>query len=90
MKYSPLVLCGIFCSFFALLLSVIPKECFQISEGAKMKQALGLINKDSHLHPSTTGGTGTTTAATGRSSALDQIRAERRIRNALLVNQNTT
>jgi hypothetical protein len=85
--YSPLVISAIICSFAGVLLSMIPKEWFQASETAKMKQAFGLLNKDSNTNA---GATGTGGTATGTSSAFEEIRAQRRIRNALLYNEVKT
>lgn len=88
-RHSSLVIAAIICSFAGVFLSMIPKEWFQGNETSKMKHAFGLIHKDSHhttTGPSTgSGGAGTTT--TGTSSAFDEIRAQRRIRNALLYNE---
>ncbi len=90
-KYSPLVISAIICSFAGVLLSMIPKEWYQASEKNKMKQAFGLLNKDSNANTSTTGvGGTTTTTTTGTSSAFEEIRAQRRIRNALLYNEVKT
>ncbi|CAF1480666.1 unnamed protein product [Rotaria sordida] len=86
-NYSPLVISAIICSFAGVLLSMIPGEWFQVSETAKMKQALGLLNKDSNTNTTTIGTSGTTT---GTSSAFEEIRAQRRIRNALLYNEVKT
>ncbi|CAF2094692.1 unnamed protein product [Rotaria magnacalcarata] len=86
-NYSSLVISAILCSSTAVLLSMIPKEWFQVSETTKMKQALGLLNKDSNANAGTT----TTGGATsGTSSAFEEIRAQRRIRNALLYNELKT
>jgi hypothetical protein len=82
-KYSPLVISAIICSFSGVLLSMIPKKWFQASETAKMKQALGLLN--TNHGPMNAGGT-----TTGTSSAFEEIRAQRRIRNALLYNEVKT
>ncbi|CAF5120843.1 unnamed protein product, partial [Rotaria sp. Silwood1] len=88
-KYSPLFILAILCSLSSVLLSMIPKEWFQPGEALKMKQALGLINKESNtnvaagLLPSS----GTTT---GTSSAFQEIKAQRRKQNALLFNENKT
>lgn len=80
---------AILCSFVGILLSIIPKEWFQLGETSKMKQALGLINKDSNVNtPFGSVGTGGTT--TGTSSAFEEIRAQRRIRNAFLYNEIKT
>lgn len=89
MKYSPLVISAILCSFAGVLLSMIPKHWFQASENGKMKQALGLLNKDAagNLHP---GAANLHSTATGTSSAFEEIRAQRRIRNALLYNDVKT
>jgi hypothetical protein len=88
-KHSPLVISAIICSFAGVLLSIIPKQWFQPGEAAKMKQALGLGNKDSNLGAGAallnSGGT-----TTGTSSAFEEIRAQRRIRNALLYNEIKT
>ncbi len=83
-NYSPLVISAIICSFAGVLLSMIPKEWFQASETTKMKHALGLLNKDSALNIDgiRTGG--------ATSSAFEEIRAQRRIRNALLYNEGKT
>ncbi len=78
-----MVISAILCSFAGVLLSMIPKEWFQASETNKMKQAFGLLNKDSSAN---TGGTGTG----GTTSAFEEIRAQRRIRNALLYNEMKT
>ncbi|CAM4911195.1 unnamed protein product [Rotaria socialis] len=86
-NYSPLVISAILCSSTAVLLSMIPKEWFQVSETTKMKQALGLLNKDSNAN---TGTTSTGGATSGTSSAFEEIRAQRRIRNALLYNEVKT
>ncbi|CAF3712421.1 unnamed protein product [Rotaria sp. Silwood1] len=86
-NYSPLVISAILCSSIGVLLSMIPKEWFQVSETAKMKQALGLLNKDSNTNTATIGTGGTTS---GTSSAFEEIRAQRRIRNALLYNEVKT
>jgi len=82
-----LVVSAVICSFAGILLSMIPKKWFLPSETNKMKQALGLLNKDANP---TSGpiGTGGTTA--GKSSAFDEIRAQRRIRSALLYNEVKT
>ena len=67
---------------------MIPKKWFRGNETSKMKHAFGLLNKDSHQH--TTGvntATGGSTTTTGTSSTFDEIRAQRRIRNALLYNE---
>jgi hypothetical protein len=85
--YSPLVVSAILCSFAGVLLSMIPKEWFQASDTGKMKHALGLLNKDSSANTGTTGASGTNT---GTSSAFEEIRAQRRIRNALLYNEVKT
>jgi hypothetical protein len=54
-----------------------------------MKQALGLINKDANTNAASSllnpGGT-----TTGTSTAFEEIRAQRRIRNALLFNEHKT
>lgn len=84
-NYSPLVISAMLCSFAGILLSIIPKQWFHTSETAKMKQALGLLNKDSNTNTSATGPT-----INGTSSALDEIRAQRRLRNALLYNEVKT
>ncbi|CAF2756249.1 unnamed protein product [Rotaria sp. Silwood2] len=86
-NYSPLVISAILCSSAGVLLSMIPKEWFQVSETTKMKQAFGLLNKDSNTNTATMGTGGT---ATGTSSAFEEIRAQRRIRNALLYNEVKT
>jgi len=87
-NYSPLVISAILCSFLSILLSMIPEQWFQAGEAAKMKQALGLTNKDSNANNALgligMGGT------TGTSSAFQEIRAQRRIRNALLYNEIKT
>ncbi|CAF0964198.1 unnamed protein product [Adineta ricciae] len=87
--YSALVITAILCACAGILLSMIPKQWFQPSETTKMKQALGLLNKDTN--PSASAGLlnpmGTTT---GTSSAFEEIRAQRRIRNALLYNDGKT
>jgi len=64
---------------------MIPKQWFQASETTKMKQAFGLLNKDSSANTGTMNASGSTT--TGTSSAFEEIRAQRRIRNALLYNE---
>jgi len=64
---------------------MIPKQWFQASETTKMKQALGLLNKDSSANSGAMNTGGSTT--TGTSSAFEEIRAQRRIRNALLYNE---
>ena len=87
--YSSLVISAILCSFAGVLLSMIPKQWFQAGETGKMKQALGLLNKDSAGNPSATAAN-TTTMTTGTSSAFEEIRAQRRIRNALLYNDVKT
>ncbi len=51
-----------------------------------MKQALGLINKDSNANIGT-GLLSMTGTTTGTSSAFEEIRAQQRIRNALLYNE---
>ncbi|CAF3265672.1 unnamed protein product [Rotaria sp. Silwood2] len=88
-KYSPLFILAILCSLLSVLLSMIPKEWFQPGETIKMKQALGLINKESNTNVATgflpSGGT-----TIGTSSAFQEIKAQRRIRNALLFNENKT
>ncbi len=72
-----------------VLLSMIPKQWFQPGEALKMKQALGLSNKDSNANTNVAAaGTGNTT--TGTSSAFEEIRAQRRIRHALLYNEIKT
>ena len=88
-KHSPLVISAILCSFAGVFLSIIPKQWFQAGEAAKMKQALGLINKDSNTNTASSllNPSGTTT---GTSSAFEEIRAQRRIRNALLYNEIKT
>ncbi len=53
-----------------------------------MKQAFGLLNKDVNTNPGVTSASGTTN--TGTSSAFEEIRAQRRIRNALLYNEVKT
>ncbi len=87
-NYSSLVISAIICSFSGILLSIIPKQWFQASETTKMKQAFGLLNKDSNTNPGGTNASGTTN--TGTSSAFEEIRAQRRIRNALLYNEVKT
>jgi hypothetical protein len=68
---------------------MIPKQWFKAGETSKMKQALGLINKDPNgSNTLGTMGSGGTTSTT--SSAFEQIRAQRRIRNALLYNEIKT
>lgn len=87
-KHSSLVISAIVCSFAGVFLSIIPKGCFQASETSKMKQAFALLNKDSHANPAGINPGGTTaTTNTGASSAFEEIRAQRRIRNALLYNE---
>ncbi len=88
-KYSPLVISAILCSFMGVLLSMIPKQWFQPGEGFKMKQALGLLNKDSNMNTNV-GTTGTGNTTTGTSSAFEEIRAQRRMRHALLYNEIKT
>ncbi|UJR38551.1 hypothetical protein I4U23_031217 [Adineta vaga] len=87
--YPALVITAILCSCAGILLSMIPKQWFQAGEAAKMKQAFGLLNKDQNaaaaaglLSPN-----GTTT---GTSTAFQEIRAQRRMRNALLYNDVKT
>ncbi len=88
-KYSSLVISAVVCSFAGVLLSIMPKQWFQPGEAAKMKQALGLLNKDAN--PNAPGGLfGAGGTATGTSSAFEEIRAQRRIRNALLYNEVKT
>ena len=85
-RYSSLVLCAICCSYLGVILSMIPKEWFEARERSKMKQAFtGLLNKDSSQQTNL-GGTG----STGTSSTFDQIRAQRRLRNALFYNEIKT
>ncbi|CAF0810909.1 unnamed protein product [Rotaria sordida] len=88
-KYSPLFILSIVCSLSSVLLSMIPKEGFQSSERIKMKQALGLINKESNTNVAAgllpSGGTTTRT-----SSAFQEIKAQRLIRNAFLFNESKT
>ena len=68
---------------------MIPKQWFEARERTKMKQALtGLLNKDSSQQ-SNIGGT-TTTISNATSSTFDQIRAQRRLRNALFYNEIKT
>jgi len=88
-KYSPLVISAIICSFMGVLLSMIPKKWFQPGEGVKMKQALGLLNKDSNAN-TTAGTTGSGGTTTGTSTAFEEIRAQRRIRNAFVYNDIKT
>lgn len=80
-----MVVSAIVCAFAGVLLSMIPKEWFQAGETGKMKQAFGLLNKDSSGN--TVGMTSGSTATTGTSSAFEEIRAQRRIRNAQLYNE---
>jgi hypothetical protein len=87
-NYSPLSVSAIICSFSGILLSLIPKQWFQASETNKMKQAFGLLNKDANTNSTAIHAGGTTT--TGTSSAFEEIRAQRRIRNALLYNEVKT
>ncbi|CAF1038713.1 unnamed protein product [Adineta steineri] len=87
-NYSPLVISAILCSFGGTLLSIVPKQWFHTNEKTKMKQTLGLLHKDSNVNTSTIAASGTTLG--GTSSALDEIRAQRRIRNALLYNEVKT
>ena len=69
---------------------MIPKQWFEARERTKMKQALtGLLNKDSSQQ-SNIGGTTTTTISNATSSTFDQIRAQRRLRNALFYNEIKT
>lgn len=75
-KYSPLVLCAICCSYISVILSMIPKQCFQTNQNSRMKQAFALLNKDSNLGQITT--------------TFEEIRAQRRLRNALLYNEIKT
>ncbi|CAF1113512.1 unnamed protein product [Adineta ricciae] len=82
--YPPLVLSAIVCSFIGTLLSMVPKQWFQTNDRTKGKQTFGLLHKDS------TGNANMMTALTGGASALDEIRAQRRIRNALLYNELKT
>ena len=70
-------------AFAAILLSIIPKRWFDPSEAMRMKQALGRRNKDSTVLDIN----GNLSALPGTSSAFEEIRAQRRIRNALLYNQ---
>ncbi|UJR07623.1 hypothetical protein I4U23_011912 [Adineta vaga] len=86
-KYPPLVISAVVCSFVGILLSMIPKQWFQTKDKTKMKQAFGLLHKDSTATANTIVGVGT---FGGGSSALDEIRAQRRIRNALLYNEMKT
>ena len=86
MTYSPLVLSGMISALAAILLSIIPKRWFDPGEAMRMKQALGLGNKD----PTVAGVNGNLSALGGTSSAFEEIRAQRRIRNALLYNQMKT
>jgi hypothetical protein len=83
------VISGIVCSFAGVLLSMIPKQWFQPGEAAKMKQALGLHNKDSNTNANAAF-PGTGGSSTGTLSAFEEIRAQRRIRNALLYNEVKT
>lgn len=80
---------AILCSFIGILLSLIPKQWFQPGEAGKMKQALSLWNKDSNGNANV-GTTGTGNTTTGTSSAFEEIRAQRRIRNAFLYNEIKT
>jgi hypothetical protein len=82
-NYSPLVISAILCSIAGVLLSMIPKQWFQANEKTKMKHTLGLNIKDPGLN---TGGV----RAGGTSSAFEEIRAQRRIRNAMLYNEMKT
>jgi hypothetical protein len=72
-----------------VLLSMIPQQWFQPGEAVKMKQALGLWNKDSNASTNV-GTTGTGNTTTGTSTAFEEIRAQRRIRNAFLYNEIKT
>ena len=54
-----------------------------------MKQALGLMNKDTNSS-ATAGLLNNTGTTTGTSSAFEEIRAQRRLRNALLYNEIKT
>lgn len=67
------------CSFSSVCLSLIPKQWFQTNEHSRMKQAFALLSKDSTIGTMNNGGTTSTT--------FDQIRAQRRLRNALLYNE---
>ena len=68
---------------------MVPKNWFQTSETGKMKQALALLNKDGSTNPN--GPTANSTnLPTGTSSAFEEIRAQRRMRNALLYNDGKT
>ena len=82
MNFSPLVIAAIICSFAGVLLALIPKQCFQASETGKMKQALALLNREPTSNVAA--------LPTGTSSAFEEIRAQRRIRNALLYNDGKT
>ncbi|CAF4250036.1 unnamed protein product [Rotaria magnacalcarata] len=90
-KYSALFILAILCSLSSILLSMIPKTCFQAGEARKMKQALGLINKDLNISAAAVGGLLSTGGTTdGTSSTFEEIKTQRRIRNALLYNELKT
>ena len=85
LNYSPLVISAIVCSFVGVLLSMVPKGWFQTGDKGKMKHAWGLLNKDASTH------TGSNTMnnpgpVTGKTSAFEEIRAQRRLRDALANN----
>ncbi|CAF4961879.1 unnamed protein product, partial [Rotaria socialis] len=65
---------------------MIPKTCFQAGEARKMKQALGLINKDLNISGTAAAGSLLSTGGTtnGTFSTFEEIKTQRRIRNALL------
>ncbi|CAM4888331.1 unnamed protein product [Rotaria socialis] len=93
-KYSALFILAILCSLSSILLSMIPKTCFQAGEARKMKQALGLINKDLNISaaaaPAAGGLLSTGGTTNGTSSTFEEIKTQRRIRNALLYNELKT
>ncbi|CAF3242829.1 unnamed protein product [Rotaria socialis] len=91
-KYSALFILAILCSLSSILLSMIPKTCFQAGEARKMKQALGLINKDLNISATAAAGSLLSTGGTtnGTFSTFEEIKTQRRIRNALLYNELKT
>ena len=60
-NYSPLVISAILCSCIGILLSLIPKQCFEAKKAIKAKQILRLINKDSKTNTSAMNTGGITT-----------------------------
>lgn len=80
-SYSPLVISAIVCAFASVLLSMIPKHWLQTIE--KTKPTFNLLHKDSTA-------TNNIMAATAGATTLDEIRAQRRLRNALLFNEGKT